>query len=92
MLPAFFWRFFFLYVLHVVTLMGAGVASVKLFEQVGNQYCQANDDANECFPILKHDFPHPKKLMTGTCHFCSSLPQRFVFHFMVVVIGEVLDR
>ncbi len=60
MLPAFFGRFFFLCSVHIVTLMEAGGASIKLFEQVGNQYRQADDHANECFPILKHDFSSPK--------------------------------
>jgi len=43
---------------------GVDRASIKLLEQVGNQYRQANNYANECSPVLKHDFPTPKKLMT----------------------------
>ena len=29
--------------------------SIKLLEEEGDQYCQANDQEDEGFPILKHD-------------------------------------
>jgi hypothetical protein len=56
---AFFWGFFIRRVIHFVSIRGGGGASIKLLEQVGNQYCQANNNANECFPVLKHDLPTP---------------------------------
>jgi len=32
-----------------------------LLEEEGDQYSQANDKADECFPVLEHDRPFTEK-------------------------------